>query len=175
MHKEKPDRRTENTENTEKRVADTILQSHVCVTLGSKTYIAAPPTLATLIKVSQAVARMPGDVPDEASVMTDCLRVARHCTPIAEIVALLILGAKRANERVATPWWKFWRRHRPTNLECLMAEVLNGVTPHQLHQMLARLLGQMQIADFFGLTTFLCEINLTKPTKVVTEATAPGQ
>lgn len=172
MHQEKPESRTE---CTEKRVADTMLQTEISVTLNGKTYAVAPPTLATLIKVSEAVARMPRDVPDEASVMSDCLRIARDCKPIAEIVALLILGAKQATKPVRRPWWQFWQKRKPTQLEQLMAEVLNGATPHQLHEMLARLLGQMQIADFFGLTTFLCEINLTKPTKVVTEATAPGQ
>ena len=46
-------------ENIETKVAQTILQQPEEITVGDKVYKAAPPSAATLILASEAVARMP--------------------------------------------------------------------------------------------------------------------
>ena len=51
----------------------------------------------------------------------------------------------------------------------LTRELLETQSPRELFNLTARLLKRMQIADFFGLTTFLTEINLLRQTKVEEE------
>lgn len=52
----------------------------------------------------------------------------------------------------------------------LAKTLLEELTPRDLHNLTAQLLQRMQLADFFGLTTFLIEINLTRPTREVVES-----
>lgn len=61
-----------------------------------------------------------------------------------------------------------------TAREVLSRELLENASPRELHNALAQLVKKIQVGDFFGLTTFLTEINLMRPTKVVTEQTASG-
>jgi hypothetical protein len=57
----------------------------------------------------------------------------------------------------------------------LAQELLEELTPAELYDLTVTVLQRMNLTDFFGLTTFLIEINLMRQTKVETEATAPGQ
>lgn len=57
----------------------------------------------------------------------------------------------------------------------LAKELLENLTPSELYSLTATILQRMNLTDFFGLTTFLIEINLMRQTKVGTEATAFGQ
>lgn len=56
----------------------------------------------------------------------------------------------------------------------LAKSLLEDITPRELHNLAARLLQRSQVADFFGLTTFLTEINLLRQTREV-ETIASGQ
>lgn len=56
----------------------------------------------------------------------------------------------------------------------LAKSLLEDITPRELLNLAARLLQRSQVADFFGLTTFLTEINLLRQTREV-ETTASGQ
>ena len=56
----------------------------------------------------------------------------------------------------------------------LAKSLLEDMTPKELHNLAARLLQRSQVADFFGLTTFLSEINLLRQTREV-GTTASGQ
>ncbi len=166
----------------EEKVAETILQQPVKVTVAGREYTAAPPTVATMILVSAAVSRLPHLHLDSGRVLEESLAVAKDCQPLGDILATLILGAKHADDPVEMPQAKgkrrlFGRRKRKTVTarERLSRELLEELSPRDLHSLTVQLLMKMQVSDFFGLTTFLTEINMTRPTKVVTGQTASGQ
>lgn len=164
----------------EKQVAQTILQQAEEVTVGDRTYKTAPPSIATLILASEAVSRLQHIPSDTQHVLEVSLAYAKDCRPLGEIAAILILGARHITETVKTPQkqskrylWGLFKRTKVTEVEQtvnrkdeLTDYLLEFLTPKQLHELIARLLKRMQIADFFGLTTFLTEINLLRQTKV---------
>lgn len=172
---------------TEQIVAQTILQQQEEITIGDKTYTINPPSVATLILVSAAVSRLPHIELDEKKIMEETLYVAKDCEVLGEIAATLILGAKHINDTVKSRhierkrhlWGLFSTKQEvvktETKKKLLVRELMEELTPRDLHSLIAKALMKMQVADFFGLTTFLTGINLMRPTKVETEATASGQ
>ena len=102
------------------------------------------------------------------------------------MAAILILGSRKAKERIrvrtriggrllglipiSRTEIRTMRRY-----ELLAGRLLDFFSPRDLYSLIARLIGRQQIGDFFGLTTFLNDLNLTRPTKVVTEATPSGR
>lgn len=168
----------------EEKAADTILQRAATVKIGGKEYEAAPPSIATLILVSEAVSRLPQRKLDDKSVVSECLAVAKDCRPLGEIAAILILGARHINDKIYDPQTErkglirrfFCRKHKMmTKKESLANEIIDTYTPSELHGLIAMLLQRMDLADFFALTTFLTEVNLLRQTKVETRTTAYGQ
>ena len=168
----------------EQKAADTILQRAAKVNIGGKEYEAAPPSIATLILVSEAVSRLPQRKLDEKSIVSECLAIAKDCRPLGDIAAILILGARHINEKANDPQTErkgLFRRlfsHKQkhiTKKEALAKEIIDTYTPTELHGLIAMLLQRMDLADFFALTTFLTEVNLLRQTKVETETTAFGQ
>ncbi len=160
----------------EKKVAEAILQKPIEVEVGTHKYTIAPPSIATLIMASEAVARLPHIKLDAEKVVEEALSVAKDCRAVGEIVAILILGAKRLKEHNVQ---RVKRRHSLVRgyihwttfevvdeKERLSNELLDTLSPEELYLLLAQILTKMQIQDFFGLTTFLCEINLLRQTKV---------
>lgn len=172
----------------ETKVAETILQQAEEITVGDKVYKTAPPSAATLILASEAVARMPSIQLDTERIVDEVLSIGKDCRPIGEIVAILILGAKGLTESRTTVrtiekrrLWGLIKHTAQVEVEevidhkaILATSLLEDITPRELHSLAARLLQRSQIADFFGLTTFLTEINLLRQTKEV-ETTAYGQ
>lgn len=88
------------TKTIEEKVAETILQKDIEVTVGGKKYKAAPASTATLILASEAVSRLPEINLDPEKVVEESLSVARECRPLGDIAAILILGAKNLTETV---------------------------------------------------------------------------
>ena len=190
--------------NIESQTASTILQKPEEVVVGNTTYKVAPPSTATLILVSEAVANMPQVNLKSENIVDESLYVAKYCRIEGEIVAIMILGAKgltatvkvpkkveKAVERTVYDEYLFGLVKRPKVITEVVVEtiekevtidrkaelakqLLEDVAPRELMNLTSRLLQGMQIADFFGLTTFLIEINLLRQTKVV-ETTASGQ
>lgn len=172
---------------TERKVADTILQRPFQVTVGNKTYTVAPPSTATLILASAAISELPAVTLDAADMVGEAFRTAKDCRGIGLIIATLILGAKAVNAPVRLTIrrdhyilnrFRVWRKeyYNTTRGEMLAQELLEDLTPRQLQQLLADLLKRMEIGDFFGVTTFLLGLNVTRETKVETNSarTAPG-
>ena len=114
-------------------------------------------------------------------VLNESLAVAKDCRIIGDIVATLVLGAKKLSETRRCSRKSFLGRlifrNRDTdkNMAELSQRLLEDLTPKELNELCARLLSQMQIGDFFGLTSFLQEINLLRPTKEVNETTVSGR
>ena len=169
----------------EKKVADAILQQPLEVNIGDRVYSVAPPSVATLILASEAASRMPQVKLDKDNIMNETLAAARFCRPLGEFVAVLILGAKgireqrenaeNARKRHGFPWRRKADKAAVADAkEELVEMLLNELSPTELYELTLQLLQRMQVADFFGLTTFLIETNLTRTTKV-DETTASGR
>lgn len=171
----------------EQKTAETLLQQPEAVAVGGKTYMIAPPSIATLVLVSRDIAMLPRVRLDQDRVLECALSIAKNCEDIGYIAADLILGAKRSFETktiirketksILLGLFKFSYRKAETitRRKALARELMENLTPQQMHELIGQALLKMQVGDFFGLTTFLTEINLTKPTKVEIEATAPGR
>lgn len=174
------------TSTAEEKVAQTILQEPMKIKVGSKEYTVAPPSTATLILASAAISRLPRIVLDESRLVQDVLNVAKDCEAVGDIIAVMILGAKhvgdevvRTEERVVPRCFGLFKRRicvdvRESKREQLSRELLEELSPRELQTALAQILGSLEVGDFFGLTTFLLEVNTTRPTKVVNQ-TASGQ
>lgn len=157
----------------EEKVKDTILENPINVQVGSKTYQVAPPTIATLILASEAVSRIPKFTLDPEKLVQECFRIARHTRFLGEIAAVLILGAQRSDLRVKPAHTGLFSRlralfsRRRTQKDLLADEILFNLSPKDLFQVLSRVLSTLELSDFFGLTTFLTEINLLHQTREV--------
>ncbi len=152
--------------NIQKRVSDTILQKPTVIVLAGRRYRVAPPTIATLVLVSGALGQMPDISLDKGDIMGSVLRNAKDCARVADICAVLILGARKAGRRR----FGFGK----TEAERLSKRLSERVQPKELSSAVSAIMAGMQIGDFFVLTTFLQGLNTTKPTKVVTDPTASG-
>lgn len=166
----------------EQDVASAILERPEEVKVGGRTYRVSPPSTATLILASAIISRLPQGKLDGGHVMEETLSVAKDCASLGDLAAVLILGAKEYEEgaRVCEKREKrlLWGliRVRYTVRESLAERLLRETTPREFQNLIVQLLQRMQVGDFFALTTFLTEINLLRPTKVVeTEATASGR
>ena len=187
-------------ENTsiEKRVVDTVLERQTdTLNIDGREYPLAPPTLGTIIMVSELVATLPRFNMEQQNLLYEIMKEARNCQTLGKIAAVLILGAKRVKENRKVPIGRmeeipaktgsyfsriFRSRVRKARSKETIAEVdklaetvLMEVSPATLQDILSRRLIDMQIADFFALTTSLTtRANQIKPTREVVEATASG-
>lgn len=165
----------------ESKTAETILERKKQITIGDQTYEVAPPTMATLILVSELVSQLPQTTMDPANILTETLRVAKDCRILGDIIAVLILGEENINPELKpprkTPWWALSRDQEvKTNpREELAAKILKTLGPKRTKEIAVEILKGMEIADFFGLTTSLIEVNLTQKTREVEKTTASGQ
>lgn len=166
----------------ESATADAVLERVKAITIGGVEYLIAPPTLATLILVSEEVSYLPKVEFNEDNAINDALREARHYRGLADIAAILILGAQRlttekeitTEEIVTTKWLGIIPRKRKAtvtrtvkvDMKKHIAEAMMNVELSELSTAVATLLSMMQADHFFALATFLTSINLTKPTKV---------
>lgn len=162
-------------------MAKEILQKPEEITVGGRTYMAYPPSVATLIMASEAVSGLPKLELDKDNIVSSVLRAAKDCRKIGEIMAILILGAKRIREEeknagnaLERAIRRFFVRRRQDIVEELAGRLLEDMAPHDLQTLAVQLITRMQTADFFGTITFLQEINMTRPTKVI-ETTASGR
>lgn len=170
-------------ETVEKKVSKEVLQQPDEILVGGKTYTFYPPSVATLILASEAISQLPQVKLETEHLAEDSLYAARECRILGDIVAILLLGARHltevqkvVREQEKRLFWGLLRYKRTREEEVtvdrkaeLAKTLLEELTPRDLHNLTAQLLQRMQLADFFGLTTFLIEINLTRPTRKVVE------
>ena len=165
----------------ERRAADTLLEKRMEVMVGGHRYSVAPPSLATLMEVSGLIggAKDWDNVEDEDTVAGVALMRAMDAPMICEVVSTLILGANRAVGE--TSWlegmWlkiKSWKRNNEkivvsyeANKKLLVERLMYEVTPNELLGLMTTLLEGMELGSFFGITTFLRELNVAKPTREV--------
>lgn len=169
---------TEKKQTIESMTADALLQRVQSITIGGVEYLVAPPTLATLVLVSEEVSYLPEVQFNPATPVEDALREARNFSALADILAILILGAKRLTveeEYTERVWGIFKRkRTRTVDMKRRVAEAMMNVELSELLVAVTTILNMMQTEHFFSLATFLTSINLTKATKVA-KTTASGR
>lgn len=165
-------------ETLEKKVTDAILQrSSDSLEIAGNVYPITPPTPATLILISEQIAEMPEVRIDTDNLLFEVLNKAKDCKVIGKIAATLILGAKRINEHRTVlvdkvvpkrvfRWnklrWETEYLHKKQveadELEHLSALILEECTNKTLREVVSKRLSNMQISDFFGLTTSLSDL-----------------
>ena len=166
----------------EQRVGATLLQQSRQIEVAGKTYSVAPPTIATLILASEAISLLPQERLDDEHIVEETLRIAKDCRALGDILAILILGAKGLTEERTTEertLFGLYRRRTTRTIDRkreLADELLEALAPRDLYRLISELLRKMQLGDFFGATTSLLEVKLTKATRGVgTETTARGR
>lgn len=168
-------------ETIEQRVGEAILQTPKEIRIGDKVFFVAPPSVATLILASEAISQLPQVNLDKSRIVEDVLFVAKDCRLLGDIIAILILGARGLKETVTLrkKWFfgLFTRRVKETidRKEELSKWLLEELDTTQTNRLIFELLKDFNLGDFFGTTTFLIDINLLRPTKVVSETTAFGR
>lgn len=165
----------------EQRVGEAVLQTPTEITLKGRSFTVAPPSVATLILASEAVSQLPQVRLDKKHVVEDSLFVAKDCRALGDIAAVLILGAKGLTETTTRREKRLWgvlrrnvrvRIDRKAELSKWLLEELDSA---ELNKLIFELLKSFHLGDFFGTITFLIEINLLRPTKVIDGTTASGQ
>lgn len=164
----------------EQKVADAILQKDIAsIDINGETYNIAPPSIATLILISEIISTLP--IVDKGIEKTQriysVLQNARHFRKVGDIVAILILGAKGLFEtkRVeVTKKYLFglikvkkYQDVRVNKMKELSTLILENVRPSVLWDMVIRRLNAHEIGDFFSITTSLSEANILKATREV--------
>lgn len=164
----------------EQKVGDAVLQRPKEININGRHFTVAPPSVSTLILASEAISLLPQVQLDKAKIVEEVLFVAKDCRILGDIAAILILGAKGLKEIVTTKRKYFFGLFARSITETvdrkaeLSKWLLEELDTAQLNKLIFELLKDFNLGDFFGTTTFLIEINLLRPTKVV-ETTASGQ
>lgn len=161
----------------ESRVAATILERSVgTLEIEGVKYDIAPPTLGTLILASEIVSVFPevAQVEDKQRLFK-ALFMAKDYKMLAELAAVLILGAKHLSEErdvtvVKRSFFGLIKRKRTVkqtfDLRAELAEkILLNVRPSVLFDVIVKRLRDNEIMTFFAITTSLNAANILKPTK----------
>lgn len=162
----------------ESKVASAILERKVAsIEIDGKTYEIAPPTLATLILVSELVSTLPvvERVPNN-KIVDSVLHYAKDYRALGDICAVLILGAKNLTQEVEETHTRrilglFKRRYMAKRTIDRKAELSRLITenmrPSVVFNIIVKRLQDMEVGSFFSITTSLSEANILKPTKEV--------
>lgn len=161
----------------ETKAADALLQRPQPVTIGNKTYHVSPPSLATLMLVSEELSLIPQElfsVSKEDDVTLHALRSARHAHGLARAIARIILGAPTPFPSLLE---RIFNSVRPDPMERLAKRLSVDHSPRELALAFVELAQRLEVGDFFAFTAFLSALRITAPTqeeKVVMTPTAPG-
>ena len=164
----------------ETKAADVILQRKQEVNIAGTDYSVAPPTLATVIMLSELVSYIPqfNTKAEGWDKVSEMLRIGKDCRILGDIVALQVLGAKGLKKEQVIEkklfWWSTKKKVVVDKQKELAKILLTEITPEELYNLYIELLYGMEIGHFFAFTASLAEVNLLKPT---TEAgmTVSGQ
>lgn len=160
----------------EQNTATEMLQQERKIEVGGYEYSISSPTLATLIMASAEISNLPSDGLDREHIVEDVLRNAHKYSNLGRIVAIMIIGAKKSQERknarifgLELPFKK-----KETRADSLGRKLMNRHTASELTEIMMECVKRMECGDFFALSTFLAGANMLKATKVG-ETTARGR
>ena len=145
-------------EKIEHKTAETILQDNKVVHIKGVPYMVKPCTLATLVRMSQLVADLPADCMDKEDPVHSVFKSAKDAAVVAEIIAVGVVGEKKCRGMRAMM--------QKARVKRVARKIYNECTPADLKDIFSVIIGSMGVADFFAVTTFLQETNVTKQTKV---------
>lgn len=169
-------------DNVQAKAAATILERKLAqVKIGDGTYAIAPPSIATLIMLSEIASGLPkaGEVKAE-NILQWVVSNAKDYSALGELAAVLVLGAKAIMEdeelgqqdgkkgvsalfnRPSTQSPK-----RGTLRQEMAKKILREVSPAQLSEIIAKSFGSLELGDFFGITTSLGAVSILTPSKEV--------
>lgn len=162
----------------ESRVAAAILEKKIgSIEIDGEIYEIAPPSIGTLILVSEIISTLPIVEKVEAKeVVNTVLHYAKDFKRLGELAAVMILGAKNLTEKrvrvVESRRWGIFRKrkeiHETIDRRAELAKaIIDNVRPSVLFDVLIKRLNDMEIPSFFSITTSLSEANLLKPTREV--------
>lgn len=149
--------------NIEKQVANAILQKDIEIVLGSRKIKVPRPTLGTMIEVSKMISEFGiTDVKtDLQNALTETIRIAKDCDKLADILALLILGTKKAVSRIKIFGISITIKDRQKRLK---KEILENLSPKPIAEAIAAIMGEMECGFFLSIITILKQGNILKPT-----------
>jgi len=149
----------------EKKVAETLLEEKQKIVIGGEVYFMHPPSIATLVLASKYIGQLPSDKLDKTQLIPEMIQNSDKLLPIGDAIAVMVLGAKGYNE-IANPLLDIFTRKRVTKGNLLAEKIINDDIENVLKQFL-EILKLMNLSDFFSLTTFLIDLNVTKRTRRV--------
>ena len=149
--------------NIEKQVANAILQKDIEIVLGSRKIKVPRPTLGTMIEVSRMISEFGiSEVKtDLQNALSETLRVAKDSDALADILALLILGTKKAVSRIKIFGISITIKDRQKRLK---KEILENLSPKPIAEAIAAIIGEMECGFFLSIITILKQGNILKPT-----------
>ena len=160
----------------ESKVASAILERSIAtIEVEGAKYEIAPPSVATLILLSEIASRFPVVEPvSKDKIVYSVLRNAKNYRPLGDLLAVLILGLTETTTRkvIKSRLFGLIKTEKEETVTInkkaeLSKILLENVRPSILFNLIIKRLNEMEIGDFFGITTSLSEINLLKPTKEV--------
>lgn len=167
----------------EQRTAETILETKKELTIDGHAYKVAPPTIGTLIMVSEVISTLPKaeNIKNDGEILNAVLRQAKDYRAIADVASVLILGAKGLTEKVEIEerithkrlfglirWTSNKRVTKEVNRRAELAErILLNISAKDLYEWIISILSGLDVSYFFAITTSLSDVNLLKPTREV--------
>lgn len=140
-------------EKTERLIADTVLEASRTVSVAGRTYVVAPPTLATIIELSGKAAQLPRmpQFENEEQVLAWVTGNARQCGVIADIIALLLHGAAPEPRRKLLGIPLLPARTRQETAR----HILGHCTPKECFELLSDCIGMQEIGFFLTIIATL--------------------
>lgn len=152
----------------ESKTAKAILEEPTDYLIQGVAIKAAPPSTATLIKVSELVSQMPSINNDTEQMIHESLRTAKHCSILGKIAAYLLLGVQ-GFQTIEQKTFMGLIPYKKKVTAGELADMILHEPPSFLSQIIIERLNALEVADFFGITTSLAEVNILKQTKKAEE------
>lgn len=154
----------------EKKTARTILQKPTIESIGGEDYEIKAQSLETLICVSELIAELPNIENKTTQILAETLAVAKDCSVVTDIIAMLVLGCdnlisrKKVRKKILFGLITYNTIAEEDNFLKLKKRI-KKLTPAEVYSLTIKVLKKQEIADFFALTTSLAEINILQKTK----------
>lgn len=153
----------------EKDTAKTILQHNFDILLSGKVFSVRPPSMATLIAMSEYIASLPFIDIKSKDALSNALSNASSYEPVVDAIVTVIIGERKPDTLNSIQRLRYNRRKRR-----LRALVMQDASLAEIEHAIITIINSMELENFFGVITFLAGLNLTKATKV-NSTTASGQ
>lgn len=155
---------------TEQKVADTILNEPIRKEIDGVKFEIPRPTLATIIEASKMLSAFNVEdfSQDQINMHTEVMRLAKEYDGIERVLAMFVLGYKKAKQGGL---YLFGKRIIRNNLDRCAEMLKTTLTPKGLAMLFVEIMASLDSAFFLALITSLNKVNHLKPTK---ETTASG-